>query len=309
MDIFVRIEGFFMRLESYTEVPPTAAMTDEISKDDRKLLGGNDIEETRMVVTETRVDVAETRMVTAETLNVTHKIDDKVAVLVDDVKEANAGIQRSANIADEEKLTRETAKLALSSGPLDQPQYSTQGSPQGNNILVLPGGIFEEWKRSSSLLWVHGNRDLAKASCGFSGIIEDIISEQKRIGDHYIFYCDFRDEDKQNSQPRPFVISQLCAQSKICCDTLSAFIWHMARGTKTGDETLTRCLRDCLTSASIPIYIIVDALDECPNNSGLPTPREEVLDLVKNLVSLRIPNLHICVTSRPEIDIQSALEL
>jgi hypothetical protein len=59
----------------------------------------------------------------------------------------------------------------------------------------------------------------------------------------------------------------------------------------------------------VPIYIVVDALDECPNDSGLPTPREEVLDLVKNLVSLRVPNLHICATSRPEIDIQSALEL
>ena len=32
MDIFVRIEGFFKRLESYTEVPPTAAMTDVIVK-------------------------------------------------------------------------------------------------------------------------------------------------------------------------------------------------------------------------------------------------------------------------------------
>jgi hypothetical protein len=30
VDIFVRIEGFFKRLESYTEVPPTAAMTDVI---------------------------------------------------------------------------------------------------------------------------------------------------------------------------------------------------------------------------------------------------------------------------------------
>jgi hypothetical protein len=57
-----------------------------------------------------------------------------------------------------------------------------------------------------------------------------------------------------------------------------------------------------------PIYLIVDALDECPNNSGMPTPREEVLDLVKNLVNMRVPNLHICVTSRPEIDIQTILE-
>jgi hypothetical protein len=57
-----------------------------------------------------------------------------------------------------------------------------------------------------------------------------------------------------------------------------------------------------------PIYIIVDALDECPNNTGMPTPREEVLDLIENLVSLRLLNLHICVTSRPEIDIQTSLE-
>jgi hypothetical protein len=32
LDIFVRIESFFKRLESYTEVPPTAAMTDVIVK-------------------------------------------------------------------------------------------------------------------------------------------------------------------------------------------------------------------------------------------------------------------------------------
>ena len=61
-------------------------------------------------------------------------------------------------------------------------------------------------------------------------------------------------------------------------------------------------------SVQLPIYLIFDALDECPNHSGLPTPREEALDLVRNLVGLRLPNLHICITSRPEIDIQSTLE-
>ena len=32
IDVFVRIESFFKRLESYTGVPPTAAMTDVIVK-------------------------------------------------------------------------------------------------------------------------------------------------------------------------------------------------------------------------------------------------------------------------------------
>jgi len=40
----------------------------------------------------------------------------------------------------------------------------------------------------------------------------------------------------------------------------------------------------------------------------MPSPREQVLDLVKVLVGLCLPNLHVCVTSRPEIDIRDALE-
>ena len=126
------------------------------------------------------------------------------------------------------------------------------------------------------------------------------------------FYCDFRDEDKQNCRNLLLsIISQLCAQSEICCDILSRiYLAHDKGVRKPSDETLTRCLAEIVSlPVQVPIYIIVDALDECPNDSGLPTPREEILDLVKSLVDLRVPNLHICVTSRPEIDIQDALEL
>ena len=60
-------------------------------------------------------------------------------------------------------------------------------------------------------------------------------------------------------------------------------------------------------SAERPIYIIVDALDECPNSSGMPTPREGVINLLEELLQLSLPKLRICVTSRPEVDIQNAL--
>jgi hypothetical protein len=55
-------------------------------------------------------------------------------------------------------------------------------------------------------------------------------------------------------------------------------------------------------------YIIVDALDGCPNTSGFPTAREEVLDLLEMLVGLNLPDLRICATSRTEIDIRTTLE-
>jgi hypothetical protein len=145
-----------------------------------------------------------------------------------------------------------------------------------------------------------------------SGIIEDILI-QHEAGSAIVayFYCDFRDEDKQNCRNLVLsIISQLCAQSCLCCDILSrVYRAHDKGSRKPSDETLTKCLIEMLSHpVQGLIYVVIDALDECPNNSGMPTAREEVLELVKNLTSLHLPNLHICVTSRPEIDIQTILE-
>ena len=111
------------------------------------------------------------------------------------------------------------------------------------------------------------------------------------------FYCDFRDEDKQNCRELVLsIIYQISAQSNRCCEILSRIYSAHGKGArKPSDETLTNCLAEMVSlPAQGPIYFIVDALDECPNNSGMPTPRDEVLDLIENFVSLRVPNLHIC---------------
>jgi hypothetical protein len=73
-------------------------------------------------------------------------------------------------------------------------------------------------------------------------------------------------------------------------------------------EALTKCLEDMLSVPEVPIYLIIDALDECPNTTGIPSPRGQVLALVERLVKLNLPNLRLCVTSRPEIDIRTFLE-
>ena len=61
-------------------------------------------------------------------------------------------------------------------------------------------------------------------------------------------------------------------------------------------------------SGRVPIYLIIDALDECPNTTKLPPPREKVLELIEKLVKLNLPNLRLCITSRPEVDIRTSLE-
>ena len=62
------------------------------------------------------------------------------------------------------------------------------------------------------------------------------------------------------------------------------------------------------SSTPVPIYLILDALDECPNTAGVPSLRDKVLSLVEKLVKLNLSNLHLCITSRPEIDIRTFLE-
>jgi hypothetical protein len=57
----------------------------------------------------------------------------------------------------------------------------------------------------------------------------------------------------------------------------------------------------------VPIYVIIDALDECPDNTGTPSDRKKVLDFVRDLVGRNHPSLYICVTSRPEQDIRATL--
>ena len=56
------------------------------------------------------------------------------------------------------------------------------------------------------------------------------------------------------------------------------------------------------------MYIIVDAVDESPNRPGIPSPREKVLQLMEELVDLHRPDIRICLTSRPEVDIRMVLE-
>ena len=124
------------------------------------------------------------------------------------------------------------------------------------------------------------------------------------------FYFDFRDIDKQNRRDLlPSLLTQLSDQSHRHCDVLNGlYLKHRSGAQKPSEDELIQCLKDMLTLPEQPVYLIIDALDECPDTSGLPSPREQVLDLLKALVELSSPNLHLCVTSRPEIDIRRALE-
>ena len=124
------------------------------------------------------------------------------------------------------------------------------------------------------------------------------------------FYFDFRDIDKRSRRNLlSSLLIQLSARSDPFCDIFShLYKAHDNGAHQPNDNALVHCLKEMLTLPDqTPVYLILDALDESPNTSGVPSSREQVLGLVQELVDLRLPSLHICVTSRPEVDIQDAL--
>ena len=128
------------------------------------------------------------------------------------------------------------------------------------------------------------------------------------------FYFDFKDKGKKDSRALlSSLLDQLSDQSDQFRDGLRRmYSEHRDGSKKPHDDALILCLKDMLTVArSVPIYLVVDALDECPNDSGdlsSRSPRGKVLSVVEELVKLRLPNLRLCITSRPEVDIRTILK-
>jgi hypothetical protein len=126
-----------------------------------------------------------------------------------------------------------------------------------------------------------------------------------------MFYYDFREDQKRDQRGLlSSVLVQLCLQSDRYYEVLSNFYLEHSGGTRQpSDDALIRCLKGIVElPQQAPIFLIVDALDECPNSSALSSPREKVLMLLEDLIDPQYPNLRICVTSRPEADIKVVLE-
>jgi len=144
-----------------------------------------------------------------------------------------------------------------------------------------------------------------------STIIEEFEAIQKSgLASLAMFYYDFREDEKKDLRGLlSSILFQLCDQSDSYYTILSTFYSTHRDGARSpSNDELIRCLKDLLgLPGHAPIYLIIDALDECPNTS-LPAQRDQVLVLLEDLVDSNLPNLRICVTSRPETDIKPILE-
>jgi hypothetical protein len=145
-----------------------------------------------------------------------------------------------------------------------------------------------------------------------SSIIQDIDSMRKSgLASMAFFYCDFREHSKKDLRGLvSSLLVQLCDQSDSYSDILSDLYREHRNGSRQpNDSVLVECLKKILkVQGQAPVFLIIDALDECPITSSLPSPRDNVLTFVEDLINIDVSTLRICVTSRPETDIKAIFD-
>jgi hypothetical protein len=143
-----------------------------------------------------------------------------------------------------------------------------------------------------------------------SAIIQSIEDLQKAgFASLAFFYFDSMEVDKKDRRGLlSSLLVQLCHQNDSYRDILSSLYAKHSDGVQhPSDDALVDCLMELLgVQPQGLVFLILDGLNEC-SNTDLPSPREEVLMLLKELINSKFPHLYICVTSRPETDVQRAL--
>ncbi|KAH9176592.1 hypothetical protein EDB89DRAFT_78385 [Lactarius sanguifluus] len=284
-----------------------------------KLLGENETEAVLQRLD--RLNHEEARTTAAQTMEVVYGLVKNMKVVMDggkttseDIKQALVVMQKIAsnvNKFQRDQLQDKSRHWLSPADPSTNYNIACKAYHDGTATWFIQGATFRDWEVTGSLLWIHG-----RPGSGKSILCSSIIRKITRLCDAGLasmayFYFDFKDTAKQDARAAlSSLLIQLCNQSDPCSDILGhLFSAHSSGGMQPSDETLMGCLRDMLAlPRNGPTYIILDALDECPKGAGTPSPRETVLELVEWLTKLGYPNLHVCVTSRPEADIKANLQ-
>ncbi|KAH9008008.1 hypothetical protein EDB84DRAFT_1447205 [Lactarius hengduanensis] len=301
IELFDRIEDFVVRLQTYTEVPPTTEMTNVMGKILAEMLsmlaiatketkqrriktflkrvaGRNDIGDALQ-----RLDTlerGELRTVTARVLKTTSD-------LKDDAKETKVMVKKivtEISSRNWERLLQDLRRWLTPPDPSTNHNIACSAQHERTAAWIFDEKVFKEWESSGSLLWIHGKAGSGK-SILCSGIVRHIITlRDAGSASMAYFYFDFRDVNKKHRRGLlSSLLIQLASRSTPCLDILSpVYSTYDAGKEQPGERALVQCLKDMLMAPSLsqlPTYIILDALDECPNTSGIPTPRGHVLEL------------------------------
>ncbi|KAL6831718.1 ankyrin repeat-containing domain protein [Trichoderma camerunense] len=191
--------------------------------------------------------------------------------------------------------------------PSDMYNTARKRHKAGTSEWLIKGNArFASWVQSpSSFLWLHG-----KAGCGKSVLSSSVIHHlQREYKDDastavVYFYFTFSDTKKQESDGMlASIMKQVCCHRPNIPDLVNDLGEYKKKGMRPSTEELKNSFISTLRGFT-NVYIIIDALDECPN---INTQREEVIEILHYILDSNLDNLHLFCTSRKESDIDVSL--
>ena len=208
-----------------------------------------------------------------------------------------------------EVLQLETRRKAICkwlSAPDPSTNYNRgRRSRQANTgIWFIESKEFSRWKCSSgSMLWLYGKPGCGKSVMS-STIISEVLNEHQsghRTAVAYFFF-DFNDSQKQKPEHMiRTLINQLFTNTPGALAILESLFVNCGEGQRQPDlESLMRVLKTIFCEA-LQVYVVVDALDECCDIY-------ELLSILVEIQSWKIPQLHILLTSRRLTAIEDSIK-
>ncbi|KAF8527082.1 hypothetical protein JB92DRAFT_1002439 [Gautieria morchelliformis] len=165
----------------------------------------------------------------------------------------------------------------------------------------MEGKHFQEWREAPhSFLWLHGIPGAGKTIL-CSTIVEELSRHCR--SDPYLamafFYFDFNNKDTPPDAVLRSLIVQLSAQWASTPHALESLFSEKGQGGAPGQEDLMSTLKTIISGFQA-VYIVFDALDECPE-------RSRFLTVIGDIHGWEFGLLHLLATSRKERDIEEAL--
>ncbi|WKT53739.1 Patatin-like phospholipase domain [Fusarium oxysporum f. sp. vasinfectum] len=191
----------------------------------------------------------------------------------------------------------------------DARRYRELDSETGQWFLNDP---FKRWKtEAKSFVWLIGKPGLGKTILS-SAIIDTL--EKESDGIVIYFYISFRDEATQDpTNIRTSLLMQLVRQlvreDEIKRDhfyipkVFQALFEKYSHSQHPLDEHVDKTFEGLLHESK-HTYIVIDALDECPDQIS----RRRILEFLEHLRQTSDESVHVLVTSRQETDIKTAVE-
>ncbi|KAJ7292767.1 hypothetical protein C8J57DRAFT_1210486 [Mycena rebaudengoi] len=166
---------------------------------------------------------------------------------------------------------------------------------EGTGGWFLNDTSFIKWQDRSGSLWIQGNSGAGKSVLS-SAIVEELTKDQRLFHSSTVafFYFDFKDKEGHAVlRALRCIVLQLSAQSPYPYKTLGRE-YMVSKGVKLPNyQDLLRVLEDLLRELG-RTYIIIDALDECPDGE-----HEKLIGLILWLQNWSATPLHLLFTSQP----------